>query len=269
MNVEIGDFTLLNRLEWSSLLLIVALLIGARLLASVAGWLITHLAERAPARSRLTILQFRPIVRLVIVAGVLLIIIPVLVHPTFQNVVALVATFALALAFALKDYGSSLVAGLVTVLEGTYQPGDWIKVQDTYGEVRSIGMRAVRIVTPDDTEVVIPHTKIWDHSIYNATSGKHSLLCVADFYLHPHHDAALVRQKLEEMALASSYRLPDSTVTVIVSEKPWGTHYRVKTYVSDGRDQYLLTSDLTVRGKAMLLASGVEAAHTPVLVTEA
>ena len=165
------------------------------MLASVTGWLITHLAERASGRWRLTILQFRPIARLLIAVGVVLLIIPILVQPTFQNVVALIAALSLALAFALKDYGSSLVAGLVTVLEGTYQPGDWIQVDDTYGEVRSIGMRAVRIVTPDDTEVVIPHTKIWNSSVFNATSGSHRLLCVADFYLNPHHDAALVRQR--------------------------------------------------------------------------
>ena len=258
MQTGIGDFQFLNRLDWLGLLFILVLLIGARVLASVVGWLITRCAERATGRWRLTILQIRPIVRLVIVAGVLLVIIPVLVHPTFENVVALAATLAPALAFALKDFGSSLVAGLVTVFEGTYQPGDWIKVQDTYGEVRSIGMRAVRLVTPDDTEVVIPHTKIWDHGIYNATSGKHTMLCAADFYLHPNHDAAFVRQKLEDVALASSYRLPDSKVTVIVSEKPWGTHYRLKAYVNESRDQYLFTTDLTVRGKAVLLAAGIK-----------
>ena len=265
MNADVGDFTLLNRLEWSGLLLIAAVLIGTRILAFVAGWAITRAAERAPGQWRLTVLQFRPIVRLAIVAGALLIVIPVLIRPTFENVVALVASLALALAFALKDYGSSLVAGLVTIFEGTYQPGDWIKVQDTYGEVRSIGMRAVRIVTPDDTEVVIPHTKIWSHSVHNATSGKHSLLCVADFYLNPHHDATFVRRELEDVALASSYRLPESKVTVIVSEKPWGTHYRLKVYVKESRDQYLLTTDLTVRGKAMLLAAGIKAANAPVV----
>ena len=265
MNAEIVDFKLLNRLEWSGLLFIAGLLVAARVLTSVSGWLITRIAERAPVGWRLTVLRFRPIVRLLIVACVVLIIIPVLVPPTFENVVALLATFALALAFALKDYGSSLVAGLVTVLEGTYQPGDWIKVQDTYGEVRSIGMRAVRIVTADDTEVVVPHTRIWDTSIYNATSGKHTVLCVAAFYLSSSHDAALVRQILEDVASASSYRLPDSKVTVIVSEEPWGTHYRLKSYVNDSRDQYLFTSDLTVRGKAMLVAAGIKAADVPVV----
>src|SRR5712691_12216981 len=125
MNVDIGDFKLLNRLEWSGLLFILAVLIAARVLASIAGWAITGAAERAPGRWRLTVLQFRPIVRLLIVAGALLIVIPVLIRPTFENVVALVASLALALAFALMDYGSSLVAGLVTIFEGTYQPGDW------------------------------------------------------------------------------------------------------------------------------------------------
>lgn len=49
-----------------------------------------------------------------------LLIVPILVQPTFQSVVALLASLGLALAFALKDYGNSLVAGLVTVFEGTY-----------------------------------------------------------------------------------------------------------------------------------------------------
>ena len=269
MSGEIAAFKILNRLEWSHLAVILGLLIAARMLAFVAGRLITYLAERTPGRWRLTILKFRPIVRLLIAIGTVLLIIPVLVQPTFQNLVAVVASLGLALAFALKDYGSSLVAGLVTVLEGTYQPGDWIQVDDTYGEVRSIGMRAVRIVTPDETEVVIPHTKIWHNSIHNATSGSHRLLCVADFYLHPQHDAALVRQRLDDVALTSSYRQPDSPVTVIVFEKPWGTHYRVKSYVKDSRDQYLFISDLTVRGKAMLLALGVKAAHATVAAAEA
>ena len=265
MAAEIADFKLLNRLDGSSVALILAVLIAGRLLASGAGWLISHLAERVPGRWRLTVLQFRPIVRLAIAAGVALIIIPVLVHPTVENVVALLAGIGLAIAFALKDYGSSLVAGLVTIMEGTYRPGDWIEVDGHYGEVRSIGMRAVRIVTAEDTEIIIPHTTIWDHGVGNATSGKRSLLCVTDFYVSPDHDAALVRQTLEEVARASAHREAESAVAVVVGEKPWGTHYKIKAYVRDSRDQFAFTSDLTVRGKAALRAAGVKPAQVPVM----
>ena len=37
--------------------------------------------------------------------------------------------------------------GVVTILENTYQPGDWIEVDGTYGEVKAIGLRAVHLVT--------------------------------------------------------------------------------------------------------------------------
>ena len=269
MHTEITASKILNRLEFLDVILILALLMGARVASFAVRWLIRRLAEKAPDRWRLTILRLMPIARLLIAFAALAIIIPVLIQPTLQNVVTLVAGAGLALAFALKDFGSSLIAGLVTVFEGVYQPGDWIEVDGTYGEVHSIGMRAVRIVTLDDTEVIIPHTKLWTTSIFNASSGNRHLLCVTNFYVDPHHDAALVRQALEAVAAESPYRLPDSTITVVVLEKPWGTHYRVKAYVKESREQVVFTSDLTVRGKAILLGLGVKAARVPVFETGA
>jgi small conductance mechanosensitive channel len=208
-------------------------------------------------------LRTPPIARLLIDIVAIAIIVPILIEPTFQYVVALLATVALALAFALKDYLSSLVAGLVTVLENTYQPGDWIEVDDTYGEVKAIGLRAVHLVTPDDTEVIIPHSRLWSASIFNARSGNRSLLCVADFYHHPDHDASVVRQRLTEVAESSSYRRPETPVTVIVLEKPWGTHYRLKSYVKESREQFLLITDLTIRGKEALRALNVRFGQVP------
>lgn len=267
MNTEVTATRILNRLALRDVIVILALLIGARVASVAASWSIRRLAETAPGRWRLTILQLMPIARLLIVFAVLAIIIPILIQPTLQNVVTLIAGVGLALAFALKDFGSSLIAGLVTVFEGVYQPGDWIEVDGTYGEVHSIGMRAVRVVTLDDTEVIIPHTKLWTTSIFNATSGNRHLLCVADFYVDPHHDAARVRQALEAVAADSPYRLPDSPITVVVLEKPWGTHYRIKAYVKESRDQVSFSSDLTVRGKASLLGIGIKAARVPVTET--
>ena len=84
----------------------------------------------------------------------------------------MLASVGLALAFAFKDYGGSLVAGVVTVLENNYQPGDWIELGGAYGEVKSIELRATRIVTADDTEVIVPNSRIWSGSIANATSGQ-------------------------------------------------------------------------------------------------
>jgi len=263
MDHSLSAWGQLEKLVWLDVLTVAAVLFLARLLILAMQWQLRHAAEKARPARRLTIPRAVPIARLLIRAAAIVVVVPLLVEPTVPNVLALSAGFGLALAYTLKDYGSSFVAGLVTVLENTYQPGDWIEVDGAYGEVKSIAGRAVRLVTADDTEVIIPHSRLWSTSIFNSSSGNRSLLCVANFYLHPDHDASAVRDKLTEVAVSSSYRVPDSSVTVIALEKPWGTHYRVKAYVRESREQFLFITDLTIRGKDILRHMNIRFAQAP------
>lgn len=181
MNEGISTLGFLRKVDSSDLWLVVAVLLSAWMLASAVRWILNRAAEKAPPRLRLSVLRVVPLARLAVGIGALVVIVPILVEPSFQNVIALLASMGLALAFALKDYASSLAGGLLTVLENTYQPGDWIEIDGMYGEVKFIGVRAVHIVTANDNEGIIPHYQFWTKKISNATSGSHSLLCVADF----------------------------------------------------------------------------------------
>ena len=262
-NETLNAWSVLRKLIWQDLLLILGVVVLARLISIITRWLMVGLSEKLSPRWRLYILRTLPITRLFIAMGAVVVIVPILIEPTFRNVTALVVSLSLVLAFELKDYGSSFVAGLVTVLENVYQPGDWIEIDGNYGEVKSIRARATRIVTADDTEIIIPHSHLWSKNISNATSGNRSLLCVTDFYLHPDHDAAAARKRLTEIAETSSFRKPDSPVTVIVLEKPWGTHYRVKGYASESREQFLFMTDVTIRGKEAIRSLGIRFAQVP------
>jgi small conductance mechanosensitive channel len=263
MNDAGHQLVFLRELTWSHALLVVVILAGCRALALAVGRIVRRAAESAPSHRRLLILRTAPLARLLIWIAAIVLIVPVLVEPTFEDVVALVATVGLALAFALKDYVSCLIAGVVTILENTYQPGDWIELDGAYGEVASIGTRAVRLVTADDTEVIIPHARLWSSSVFNASSGKRSLLCVTNFYLRADHDGGAVRQALAEIGDTSRYRKAASPVTVVAAEMPWGTRYKVKAYVAESREQFAMISDVTLRGKERLRAMGIEFAQAP------
>ncbi|MGH2359109.1 MAG: mechanosensitive ion channel family protein [bacterium] len=263
MTEDTGTLGFLRKLDSSDVLLVVAMVLLAWLLAAAVRWALRHAAERVWPRLRLPILRVVPLARLVIGIGALIVIVPIVVEPSFQNVVALLASVGLALAFALKDYASSLVAGLVTVLENTYQPGDWIEIEGVYGAVNFIGVRAVHIVTAYDNEVIVPHYQFWSKKISNATSGSHSVLCVADFYLHPDHDGTAVRRRLEEVGETSSLRKPETKVSVVAQEQPWGTHYKLKAYVKESREQFEFITDLTIRGKDALRAMNIRFAQAP------
>lgn len=248
--------------DWDEIRLFegLAVLAAGLALAMAIKWIIPWLSERLPDRFRLWILPWEPILRVAVLLFVIVYIVPLFIHPTPQNLLAISGALAVAIGFAFKDYVSSLIAGVVALYERPYRNGDWVKIEDTYGEVRSLDLRTVQIVTPDDTVVAMPHSKMWTTAIYNSNSGQRDLMCIADFFLHPDHDGQVVQQKLNDVALASPYLHISKPVLVVAAEKPWGTHYRLKAYPLDGRDQFLFITDLTLRGKAMLRRLGIKPA---------
>lgn len=261
MNNSIDHLELLRKLNSADLLQIAVLLISAWLIAATIRWVLRRVAEMVQPGLRLPILRIVPIARLIVGVSAAVLIVPIIVEPTFQNVVALLVSISLIIALVLKDYVSSLVAGLVTILENTYQPGDWIEMDGTYGEVKLISLRAVHVVTPEDNVVTIPHYRFWSKKISNSTSGSRSLMCVADFYLHPDHNGLAVQRCLEEIGETSAWHKPETKVSVVAQEKPWGTHYKLKAYVKESREQFTFITDLTIRGKEALRAQSIRFAH--------
>jgi small conductance mechanosensitive channel len=262
---ELGQFFYkLDEIHFVRIALIFA---TAFVLIAMVKRVLPWVARQMPGKLRLYILPLVPVLRVVIIFVSVLSVIPLVIKPTAQNLVALFGAVGLALGFAFKDYASGLIAGIVVLYEQPYRPGDWVTVDGIYGEIESMGLRSFSMVTPDDSVVTVPHAKIWTDSIQNANDGKREHMCVADFYLHPDHDAATVRRKLQDVALASPYLQLKRPVQVVVANRPWGTHYRLKAYPIDGRDEFRFVSDLTVRGKSVLTTLGIRWASVPAAVT--
>lgn len=267
MNPETNLPPILKHLTFENVLMIAAAVVAAKIVAEVIKTGFGRLAERSRPQWRIRILAWMPVARLLVIMATTAFVMSLIILPSWQNVVGLVAGTGLVLSFALKDYGSCLLAGLATMFERTYQPGDWIEIGGAYGEVRSVGLRAVRLVTLDDTEVIIPHSAIWASPVFNATSGNHTVLCIAEFFLHPDHDGLLVESHLREVAMTSPFWLADSSVVVGVEEHPWGTKYKVLAYARDSREQKKFTTDLTLRSKAVFRKAGIKSAQAAVAVT--
>lgn len=242
---------------------IVLILAGAVLLITIGQKALSWVANRLSGKYRLYLLASVPVLRFLTIIVTLILIVPQVIEPTVANMVALLGAAGLVLGFGLKEYVSNLIAGIVALYEMPYRPGDWIQVDNAYGEVKNIGSRAVEIVTPDDTTVIIPHLKLWDRLFFNANDGGPNLLCVADFYLDPCHDGIQVRQALYDVALTSPFLQIEEPITVIASEKPWGTHYRLKAYPVELREQFQFITDLTLRAKAVLIELGVKFIAVP------
>lgn len=229
----------------------------------VAIWLskkiLPYLAEQGPSKLRLYVLGAVPIIRLVLLVACIMWVIPIIFNITFQNFLVIAGAASVAIGFAFKDYVSSLIAGVVAIIERPYRPGDWVEIDGDYGEVVAVGMRAISVLTPSDDMITIPHDKIWNKNISNSNNGANTLMCVAHFYLAPDHEAASVKRILFDVALTSAYTAYHKPVNVVLKETLWGTHYQLKAYPFDMRHQFDFVSDLTIRGKqAIHQVGGVE-----------
>ena len=228
--------------------------------------LVPWVGGRVRPHHRFYALPWIPLLRLAILLAAAALILPLVITPTRENVLAFLGAAALAVGFAVKDYVSDLIAGVIFILERPYRVGDWVQIGSTYGEVVEFGLRTVLLRTADANDVSIPHSTLWHAPLSNATSGQHDLLCVAAFYVHPDHDPARVREALHDVAATSAYLKLDRPIGVVLNNEPFGVHYKLKAYAMDAREQFAFIADLTERGQAALRGLGLSLVTAPAAV---
>jgi small-conductance mechanosensitive channel/CRP-like cAMP-binding protein len=74
---------------------------------------------------------------------------------------------AIILGFAGQNFLAGIIGGISIQLNRPYKVGDWLKVGDTYGEVREINWRSTRLCTNDDIYLDIPNNEMVTHEIVN------------------------------------------------------------------------------------------------------
>ncbi len=198
---------------------------------------------------RLTLKKFIPILRISIWTMTIYIIIAGILKPPFQTIIAVTASAGIAIGFASQDILKNIFGGIMIIFDRPFQVGDKIQVGDYYGEVISIGMRSVRIVTPDDSVVSIPNSEIVNHSVSNSNKGENDCQVVSECYLDPDIDYQLARSLAYQAASVSRYvHLKKPVVVLFIQEMHMGKpkiKVRIKAYVIDIRYEFAFMSDMT------------------------
>lgn len=211
--------------------------------------LVTWLSEKVARHNRLRIKQFQPFVRTTVMTVTVILLMNLFLNLSRENVLAVTGTVAVALGFAFKDYASSIIAGIVGLFEAPYRVGDRVAIADEYGEVISYGLRGIRLQTPSDNTVTIPHSYIWTNAVSNANMGELEAQVVTEFYLAHEVNPEQVENILYRIAYTSKYTHLKLPIIVVMSEHSWGSLYKLRSYPLDARDEFVYKTDLTVRAK--------------------
>jgi small-conductance mechanosensitive channel len=222
-------------------------------------WVLDALAERNASR-RLFYKRIVPIARIVLWTFAAYLIVAVIFRVDAQGLFAAAAAIGVAVGFAAQDLIKNLFGGLILVFDQPFQVGDKIRIGDTYGEVKSIGLRSTRIVTPDDSLVTVPNAQVVDQHVANANSGELNCQVVTDLYLPNWPEENLVKRIAFDAAASSKYVYLNKPIVVLVADEfkeRLMTRVRVKAYVLDPRLEFLFQSDVTERARAGFREAGL------------
>jgi len=242
---------ILTEITGPKVLQALVILVVAYIIIKVVDWLVIWLSEKVAKERRLQVKQFQPFIRTLVITTTIITLMDLFLRLSQENVIAVTGTVAVALGFAFKDYVSSVIAGIIGLFEAPYRVGDRIEIDDEYGEVISYGLRGIRLQTPSDNVVTVPHNHIWTNSVSNANMGELEAQVITEFYLAHEADAEGVKRILYRIAHTSKFTHLGLPIVVVMEDQSWGSLYKLKCYPLDARDEFVYKTDLTVRAKKM------------------
>lgn len=223
------------------------------------AFVLETLAERNAER-RLLFKRLVPIVRVILWAMAFYIVLRGIFDVDAQGLFAAAAAIGVAIGFAAQDLLKNIFGGLVVLFDQSFQVGDKIDVEGTYGEVTSIGLRSTRIQTPDDNLVTVPNAQVADSQVSNANAGELTCQVGTDLYLPGWVDEGRAKEIAYQAAVSSSYVYLEKPIVVLVKDEydeGHLVHLRVKAYVVDTRYEALLASDITERARRAYREEGL------------
>lgn len=243
----------------------VALLILGVVLLGIAVKFISSLGKRLHDRlpsQRLLLAQIVTIVSFVIyIMGGTYLFYGIL-EPPKSLLLAVSGTLAVALGLSMKDLVASVVAGVILIFDRPFQVGDRVTFESIYGEVISIGLRAVRIVTLDDSVVTIPNSKFITDAVSSGNFGAMDMMIVVSFHVDLNTDIEKAKSLIYETATTSPYIFLKKPVAVVLNEVEFAQRpamqIQVKCYVLDVRFEKTLQTDILSRGNLALTKAGIQ-----------
>lgn len=166
------------------------------------------------------------------------------------------------LGLALQGTLQDAFAGISLSVEEPFRLGDWIELEDgTVGQVIDISWRATRLMSLNNSVLVIPNSKVAAARIHNFTQHDAHYALWVDLRVSNEVDPAMVRRLLLEAALATSgvlHRPAPSVNLVDGGRRPF--RYAIYFHCDDYLSHFVVRSKLFERAWRYLRQVGVTAA---------
>lgn len=125
------------------------------------------------------------------------------------------AALLVGIGLGLQQTFNDFASGIILLLEGSVQKGDWIEVGNTMGEVKRIGLRTSLITTRRNISIIVPNSKITVDNVINLSHDNFKVRHSVTVGVAYGSDLQLVKKVLLECASRHSKVSPGAFVRLI------------------------------------------------------
>lgn len=248
-------------IRWSGIVTSIFVILGVWFGLRVSREFIERLSKQFPTR-RLFLQKVATILQFIAYVGTTIVVVALSIQFD-KTVLALIGgTLAVAVGFAIRDIVASFIAGIMIMIDRPFQVGDRVTFGGEYGDIRSIGLRSVRMQTIDDNTVTIPNNKFITDITSSGNYGNLDMQVVMDFFVGVDQDFAEARDIVTEAGLTSRYtHLPKPVVTLVnqvIHENYIAVRLRLKAYVLDTQYEKAFETDVNLRVMKTFRERGIQ-----------
>jgi len=224
-----------------------------------------YIYKRLPLR-RLLISQIVTSVTFVIYIVGIPLLVRTILNPPKELMLAVGGSVAVALGLSLKDLVASVIAGFILLFDRPFLVGDRVSFGDTYGTIKSIGLRAVRVVTLDDNLVTIPNNRFMNDVVASGNAGALDMMVVMHLHLSLDADIQKAKDIVYEVLVTSRFVYLNKPVNTVVSEVAVAEQIVIqltaKAYVLDIRFEKDFQTDVYLRATQAFKKAGIRRPFT-------
>jgi small conductance mechanosensitive channel len=169
-----------------------------------------------------------------------------------------VSIIGLAVGFAAQETLANFIAGIVIFLDKPFKVGDWVEIDNTFGQVKRVTFRSTRVLTLDGEVHVFPNTRVLNNKLSNHSTNPINRVNVA---IGVAYKESIDRARETLLALTKNDKrlVQEPPPEVVVNElADSSVNLLLRFWIADESIERRIGYEYTEKAKNALDAAGIE-----------
>jgi small-conductance mechanosensitive channel len=178
---------------------------------------------------------------------------------SLQNFVVVLGAFGIGIGFGLQDIVNNFLSGLILLFERPVKVGDFVVVNEEWGVISKIGLRATVVEIIDHSEIIVPNSQLISEKVTNWTHSTRMARLAIPVGVAYGSDVSRVMQILSEVAKQHPDAVTDPAPNVLFMEfGDSSLNFEVRVFIPDIVGSFRIRSEMLQQIDARFREAGVE-----------